>query len=263
MSKKEIKRSDTMVKDIPAEHEQWFEEIRKADMRLRRWPDLSGGICESKPTVAALRWAIALSKADLTSLSEGDFRNLHLEVECFRRFRMRPPELLPYVVNRRHVPVMISGEGIAQIQQWLRQSFKSFSQKQSIDYVVPKQHWSLVPYVSIGKEENGWYFIPLHKLEGMADLYEKEFFELLRDHINDLAICEFEGCKTGHNFISGEKIYERGIYVRDRSNQHYCSKKCRWAAVKREAKNQQRKEDKMEKKTLQKERRTDAKKKRT
>ena len=174
----------------------------------------------------------------------------------------------PYVVHGRERewdgPPMISRDGIARIQQWLRQSLQAFARKESITYIFPEQQWSLNPWFRIGKRElAGWYLLTSHDSEDLPNLYAKEFFELLRDHINDLAVCEFDGCKTGFNPETKETIYERGIYVRDRSNQHYCSKKCRWAAVKREAKNQQRKEEKMEKKTIQRERRTDAKKKRT
>ena len=192
--------------------EKWFLEIQKADARLRTFPDGNGRPNLSKPRAAAMRWAIALSEKNLDILSEGDFANLQRELACLSRFEMKEP-YLPAISAAGPWP---SREVLVNTQQWLRLTLRSVVSRISFTYRAPERVWHLV-WDSEGHEWSRRY--TEKQVEGSYMV--NPLFDLTREHLDDIFRCRRDDCQK--------------IFLRDRSNQEFCSRRCQWRHSQREA----------------------------
>ncbi|TKB89732.1 MAG: hypothetical protein E8D41_14180 [Nitrospira sp.] len=192
---------------ITAKHEKWLSEIQKADARLRAFPDGNGRPNIHKPRAAAMRWAIALSQKQLDKLSDGDFSNLQRELACFRRFELKEP-VLPGFVEPAPWP---SREDINNTQQWIRGILDNVSSRSdnTVVYKIPEREWHLVWIIS----DRRWgQFYTEKEIEGTSRVHE--LFDLVREHVDKILRCKAADCQK--------------IFLRDRSNQEFCSTRCQW-----------------------------------
>jgi hypothetical protein len=225
----------TAAKPIRLEHAQWFAEMEKADARLRAFPDWNGRQNIHKPSAAAMRWAIALAGTDLNALSAGDLSNLQFEMDCFRRFHLDKP--FPWQdpgrkrPNLWYFPALFSKDMMRDIQQWLQQSLEAIEGRQTVSFDAPAQVRMLDWWVRSGHFEDGQWVCDLkdgkwvyHVGGPVTDAeFRGDLFDLLKKHADDIRRCPLEDC--------------RRIYLRDRSNQIFCSHRHQARHAKRIAEN--------------------------
>lgn len=196
---------------ISSSLECWFSEIQKADMRLRRFPDVNGRPNPHHPRAAAMRWALSLARIDLESLSEGDFSNLQRELACFSRFEMEPPDT--HKLWGEPGPWLMR-EQVMAVQQWLRTRVEQIENRQDVQFTEPSRTW----FVYYSKEQQEWKTFSTTPAPSIyADI---ELFRLFREHLNGLHVCRCDDC-------------EQKLFLKDRSNQVFCSNRCKWRHAQR------------------------------
>lgn len=197
---------------ITPQHDTWLAEMKKADARLRAFTDGNGRQHMQKPRAAAMRWAIALSHEELDSLSEGDIANRQRELACLYRFEMKEP-FLPHISGLAPWP---SREVLGQTQHWLQPVLQSVISRTGLTYRAPERIW----YFTWLKEDLRWSQTYSEKSrEGTYTV--NVLFDLVREHLDDILTCRREDC--------------RNVFLRDRTNQQFCSTRCQWVDGQRKA----------------------------
>lgn len=190
----------------------WFAEMQKAGERLRSFPDKNGNSDLRKPWAAAIRWAIHLADVDLSSLSEGQVRDLQYEFEAFVTFEMQAPhEQLRNIDGPSYTK-----ETIATAQTWLKRNLSSLVDGRIMEYRAPEeQHVLSLPEKGQSPLQPSWTEPVWHHL--VATKFGEcpaSFFRLLTMHVEAFHRCEASDC--------------RAVFLRDRHDQRYCSKGCLW-----------------------------------
>ena len=198
------------MNDIPPD--KWIIEMKKADERLRTFPDGNGQKNLKKPREAAIRWVLEFSRKALDEISEGDFVNLQRELVCFYSFEMKEPFLRPLVVTYAPWP---NREEILTTQQLLQTIVKGILAKDVLPFAEPEKRW----YMCYSADDKRWvvgYTCRRAVTPGMGEL-----FTLIREHLDDLRECKADDC--------------RRLFLRDRSNQEFCCKRHQWLQGQRKA----------------------------
>lgn len=208
----------------------WHSEIRKAHERIRNTPDSTGRLTAASVSTAAMNWLIQFATLKLDALSSGDFSNLQYELDCFRRFGPNPPVTLSsgYVWSSGKAgsgafgpPPLPEKEGIARSQAWLSQSLDCISARQTgtqIEWQAPTTMHRLVWIQGSAR-----WATPIDLLEPddptEPDMH-REMFSLLKVHADNLRRCPCGDCNR--------------VFLRSRTNQAYCSKRCQMRQAKRD-----------------------------
>jgi hypothetical protein len=207
----------------------WYSEIPKAHERIRRAPDSKGRLTYASAPAATMNWLIQFAALELDALSSGDFSNLQYELDCFRRFGPNPPVLssgyavsLGKVGNRLLAPPLPEKGPIAQAQAWLRQSLDCISGRQTgsqLEWQAPATVHRLVWIQGAAR----WVTpTELLRQDPTEPELHSEMFSILKAHAADIWRCPCGDCKR--------------IFLRSRTNQEYCSKRCQMRQAKRDQK---------------------------
>lgn len=210
MKSADQKTGGEIQRKIPAALENWLGEMRKAEERLQRFPDGNGRSNTHQPTEATLRWALNFARTKLDALSEGDFSNLQRELVYFSNFGIDDPYLSEYVVSKAPWP---SKEAVEKTQRWLADIFDATAKREDIQFIEPETK----RFLYYSQENNSWKAFSTAEFSGIAVV---ELFDLIRKNINSLHPCRCADC-------------ERQLFVRDRSNQEFCSTRCKWRDAQR------------------------------
>lgn len=206
-------------------YEQWFRGVQRAYERIIGTPNKT-----EVPNIkkAYIEWVLKLvSKPDLESLSGSDFLDLQYEIASFLAFRGGSPKYNPWVIelgddhdrflNRQVLP---DKEIVLKIMSWLKQSLHAILSKHAFGYrqaaYTVQMSWNPEIY---GTANGSWH----ETIEGDDEdpnWMLIDFFVLLRTHVSNILKCPCGGCNT--------------IFVRDRINQRFCSKKCQERQAKRD-----------------------------
>jgi hypothetical protein len=191
---------------------QWLSEMKKAYARLRAWPNVNGQMNVHKPEDAALRWALSFAKIDLKDLSEGDFANRQRELACFSKFQMQEPVVPTNLVQPGRWPTW---QELRCTQQWLQTTFTAIKSRETIRFTAPVKQWGAV----FSSQRKRWetYWIE----DWVVGPGVIELFALIRERLNRLRECRADDCGN--------------LFLADRTNQGFCSKRCMWRHTQRKA----------------------------
>lgn len=197
-------------RSIPTPLQRWFEEIQKADVRLRNFPDRNGRSNPHRPREAAIRWALNLANTNLKNLSEGDLDNLGRELRCLCRFDMEPPYIPQNLVEAGPWP---KREEIVATQQWLQAIMHQIEARQDLRFTEPETKW----FIYYDNQERRW-----KTFATIDDPHPEsiEIFKLIREHLDSLHVCRCDDC-------------EQRLFLKDRRNQEFCSNRCKWRHAQR------------------------------
>jgi len=196
---------------------QWFHEMQLALERLRRFPDKNGSIDEGQPDAAVMRWAIHLAQADLSAIGQGQWLSLQYEFEAILTFGLHSP-----FMQLRNIEGPTYGrEPITKAQGWLARNLANVVDGNVLEYEAPKEQHYMVPAGASARRElalgdgNVW----VHQIVTAFGECPAYFFHLMGAHIDAVRRCDRPDC--------------RAIFLRDRRNQVFCSKKCMWRTTTR------------------------------
>ncbi|MDR4469837.1 MAG: hypothetical protein MRJ68_16330 [Nitrospira sp.] len=198
----------TLQRKNSVELERWLAEIRKAEERLRRFPDQNGRSNPNRPRSAAIRWVLNFARVNLDNLSEGDLTNLRFELQHLSRIEMYLDKGWS-VDFARPWP---EKEHIVTTQQWLQQAIRAILEGGYLSFVEPERSWSLF----YDDKERRWNVSDMV----IGDYLKIEMFRLIREHIHHLQKCRCNDC-------------EQLLFLKDRQNQEFCSNRCKWRHAQR------------------------------
>ncbi len=203
--------------------QKWSPEILKARERILTTPNGNGQESRNNPRAAAMRWAINLAWAEIDKLSEGDFSNLQYEIDWFRRVDIEAPfiePILEFQDKELGPPPLSAKESIGKVQTWFRESLSTIAQRNPDEPGVSFQAPATIHRLSWIASHQRWVS-PIDAFRqdaGEPQLCSALFF-LLKHHAEDIRTCPCGDCQH--------------IFLRDRRNQEFCSKRCQERQAKR------------------------------
>ncbi len=218
------KREALSKEDAKQAYARWFRGIEAGYKRIISPPDKDR---QTDLKRARINWILRrVSTVELDSMSGKEFEDLQYEIACFLTYIEGKPENNPWMVNlpeplrSLNRPELPDKDVIRKILDWLRRSVGSILNKQPFGYEQPagRREMSWNPSFYFPGSNGGWWEGVRHHDED-HDWMLRDFFKLLKTHVADILKCPCTDC--------------HGIFVRERSNQRFCSKRCQEKQAKR------------------------------
>jgi len=191
----------------------WFYEMQKADSRLRNYPDGNGLANPNKPIEACMRWAIRFAYLNLKEVGEKNWVAIQNELDCLLTYQAKEPD-------KNEPPrfrYRMFKDFVVRIQKDFRKQIESVIKKEHIGCKIPEEFHQLQPPKSDSDTWNIWTLC----LEEADTIKHGNvlFFRLLEKQVNNLSRCPAFDCQE--------------VFLKDRSNQVFCSSTCQWRTATR------------------------------